>query len=30
MAIDRDIVERLLEGRDPQELFSKGGLFDDL
>ena len=30
MAIDRDILDRLLEGRDPSELFARDGLLDDL
>src|ERR1700712_5170901 len=30
MAIDKDLLDRLLEGRDPRELFSAGGLVDEL
>jgi putative transposase len=29
-AIDKDVLDRLLEGRDPKELFAKDGLLDDL
>src|SRR5450631_3410679 len=30
MAIKRDTLDQLLEGRDPQAVFSKDGLFDEL
>jgi hypothetical protein len=30
MAIDKALLDQLLAGRDPQELFAKGGLIDDL
>ena len=30
MAIEKEVLEQLLEGRDPQEVFSKDGLFDEL
>ena len=30
MAIDRKLVDELLGDRDPGEVFSKDGLFDDL
>ena len=30
MAIDKDLLDRLLEGREPSELFARGGLLDDL
>ena len=30
MAIDKDVLDQLLAGRDPQELFAKDGLFDEL
>ncbi|MES0003510.1 IS256 family transposase, partial [Mesorhizobium sp. M0051] len=30
MAIEKELLDRLLAGRDPQELFSKDGLLDDL
>src|SRR5215210_8885517 len=30
MAIDKALLDQLLAGRDPQELFSKDGLLDDL
>jgi putative transposase len=30
MAIDKDLLDQLLEGRDPRELFSAGGLVDEL
>lgn len=30
MAIDKDVLDRLLEGRDPSEVFSRDGLLDDL
>lgn len=30
MAIDKELLDRLLSGRDPQELFAKDGLLDDL
>ena len=30
MAIDKDLLDRLLEGRDPSELFARDGLLDDL
>lgn len=30
MAIEKEVLEQLLAGRDPQEVFSKDGLFDEL
>ncbi|MER9684228.1 transposase, partial [Mesorhizobium sp. M0184] len=30
MAIEKEVLDRLLAGRDPQELFAKDGLLDDL
>ena len=30
MAIEKDVLDRLLSGRDPRELFSKDGLIDEL
>jgi putative transposase len=30
MAIENDILDQLLAGRDPQEVFSRGGLVDEL
>ena len=30
MAIDKDVLDRLLEGRDPSEVFARDGLLDDL
>ena len=30
MAIDKALLDQLLAGREPQELFAKGGLIDDL
>jgi putative transposase len=30
MAIDKELLDRLLEGRDPNDVFSKDGLLDDL
>ena len=30
MAIDKELLDQLLAGRDPQELFAKDGLLDDL
>lgn len=30
MAIDKDVLDRLLADRDPQELFAKDGLLDEL
>ena len=30
MAIDKDVLDQLLAGRDPQELFAKDGLLDEL
>ncbi len=30
MAIKKDTLDQLLEGREPQAVFSKDGLFDDL
>jgi putative transposase len=30
MAIRKDTLDQLLEGRDPQAVFSKDGLFDEL
>lgn len=30
MAIDKDVLDQLLAGRDPQELFAKNGLLDEL
>jgi putative transposase len=30
MAIKKDTVDHLLSGRDPKEVFSKDGLFDEL
>ena len=30
MAIKKDTLDQLVEGRDPQAVFSKGGLFDEL
>src|SRR3546814_15948166 len=30
MAIDKDVLDQLLAGRDPQELFAKDGLIDEL
>ena len=30
MAIEKDVLDRLLAGRDPDEVFARGGLLDDL
>ncbi len=30
MAIRKDTLDQLLSGRDPKEVFSKDGLFDEL
>ena len=30
MAIDKELLDELMEGRDPSELFSRDGLLDDL
>ena len=30
MAIDKDVLDQLLAGRDPDEVFARGGLLDDL
>ena len=30
MAIEKDVLDQLLSGRDPRELFSKDGLIDEL
>jgi putative transposase len=30
MAIEKELVDQLLAGRDPNEVFSKDGLLDDL
>jgi putative transposase len=30
MAIRKDTLDQLLDGRDPKEIFSKDGLFDEL
>lgn len=30
MAIDKDVLDQLLAGRDPKELFAKDGLLDEL
>jgi putative transposase len=30
MAIDKDMLDQLLAGRDPQDLFAKDGLLDEL
>jgi putative transposase len=30
MAIDKALLDQLLAGRDPQELFARGGLIDEL
>ena len=30
MAIEKDVLDRLLAGRDPGEVFARGGLLDDL
>ena len=30
MAIEKELLDRLLAGRDPQDVFSKDGLFEDL
>jgi putative transposase len=30
MAIDKELLDQLLAGRDPQEVFARDGLFDDL
>jgi len=30
VAIDKDVLDQLLAGRDPQELFAKDGLIDEL
>jgi len=30
MAIEKELLDQLLAGRDPQDLFAKGGLVDDL
>lgn len=30
MAIEKDVLDQLLAGRDPQELFAKDGLIDEL
>ena len=30
MAIEKDVLDQLLDGREPSEVFAKGGLLDDL
>ncbi len=30
MAIEKELLDQLLAGRDPNEVFSRDGLFDDL
>lgn len=30
MAIEKELLDRLLAGRDPNEVFSRDGLLDDL
>ena len=30
MAIRKDMLDQLLDGRDPKEVFNKDGLFDEL
>ena len=30
MAIEKEVLDQLLAGRDPQELFTKDGLVDEL
>ena len=30
MAIGKDVLDQLLAGRDPDEVFARGGLLDDL
>jgi len=30
MAIDKELLDQLLAGRDPQELFARDGLIDEL
>jgi hypothetical protein len=30
MAIEKELLDHLLGGRDPNEVFAKGGLLDDL
>jgi hypothetical protein len=30
MAIDKELLDQLLSGRDPNEVFAKDGLLDDL
>jgi hypothetical protein len=30
MAIEKDVLDQLLAGRDPEELFGKDGLIDEL
>ncbi|ESZ70127.1 hypothetical protein X726_30735 [Mesorhizobium sp. L103C105A0] len=30
MAIEKDLLDQLLAGRDPNEVFAKDGLLDDL
>ena len=30
MAIDKELLDQLLDGRDPQELFARDGLIDEL
>lgn len=30
MAIEKELLDQLLAGRDPKELFTKNGLLDDL
>ena len=30
MAIKRDTLDQLLDGRDPKEVFNRDGLFDEL
>ena len=30
MAIEKELLDQLLAGRDPKELFAKNGLLDDL
>jgi putative transposase len=30
MAIEKELLDRLLAGRDPNEVFAKDGLLDDL
>ena len=30
MAIEKDVLDRLLDGRDPKDVFNKDGLVDEL